>query len=67
MTSAVFPQLFLPALVALEPGAREEIERNVRAGIERLRGFQLPTGAFAYWPGGFATAALDARGSWATN
>ena len=60
VTSAVFPQLFLPALVALEPGAREEIERNVRAGIERLRGFQLPTGAFA-------TAALDARGSWATN
>ena len=51
-TSAVFPQLFLPNLVSLEPAQREELEGNVRAGIRRLGGFQLPSGGFSYWPGG---------------
>jgi hypothetical protein len=67
VTSAVFPQLYLPSLVRLEPGAREAIERNVEQGIERLRGFQVPSGAFVYWPGGFVGGAYNARDSWVSN
>lgn len=68
ITSAVFPQLYLPSLVRLEPSARDSIQQNVRAGIERLRGFQVPTGGFVYWPGGFVVGgAFDGRNSWATN
>jgi uncharacterized protein YfaS (alpha-2-macroglobulin family) len=68
VTSAVFPQLYLPSLVRLERGAREAIERNVRTGIDRLRGFQNPTGAFVYWPGGFAGGGpFGVEDSWITN
>lgn len=68
VTSAVFPQLYLPSLVELDPEARQVLERNVQAGIERLRGFQIPTGAFVYWPGGmFMEGAFDGRNSWVTN
>jgi uncharacterized protein YfaS (alpha-2-macroglobulin family) len=51
-TSSVFPQLFLPSLAQLDDNERRRTEANVRAGIERLRGFQLYNGAFSYWPGG---------------
>lgn len=68
LTSAAFPQVFLPALVRLEDARKKEIEGNVHAAIDRLRGFQHPNGAFAYWPGGFVTAAgFDARNAWSTN
>lgn len=68
VTSSVFPQLYLPALVKLEDARKKEIETNVQAGIERLRGFQQPNGAFAYWPGGFvAGGQFDARNAWSTN
>jgi alpha-2-macroglobulin len=68
VTSSVFPQLYLPALVKLEDARRKEVESNVRAGIDRLRGFQVPNGAFAYWPGGFISGAqFDARNAWSTN
>ncbi len=50
-TSGAFPQIYLPAMVKLDKEARAETERNVQAGIERLRLFQRPDGAFAYWPG----------------
>lgn len=66
-TSSVFPQLYLPALVKLENTRRTQVEANVRAGIQRLRGFQLPSGAFTYWPGGFSGGLNDARGGWTTN
>lgn len=60
-TSAVFPQLYLPTLVQLDPEARRGLDRNVQAGIERLRQFQRPDGGFAYWPG------APASDSWGTN
>ncbi len=50
-TSAVFPQLFLPSLAKLDDDSKRRTEANVRAGIERLRSFQLGNGAFSYWPG----------------
>jgi hypothetical protein len=68
LTSAAFPQLFLPSLLKLEESRKKEIEQNVNAAIERLRGFQQPNGAFAYWPGGFGAAnSFDTRDAWSTN
>ncbi|MEZ5475850.1 MAG: MG2 domain-containing protein [Steroidobacteraceae bacterium] len=67
VTSGAFPQLFLPALVALDPQRRAAIERNVQTAIDRLRGFQQPNGGFSYWPGGFTSAAdLQWRDDWST-
>ncbi len=61
ITSAVFPQLYLPALVTLDGPARQELDRNVQAGIERLRQYQRADGAFAYWPG------ADGAHDWSSN
>jgi len=55
VTSGAFPQVYLPALLNLDARRRAEAENNVRAGIQRLRGFQQPNGGFVYWPGGWAT------------
>src|SRR5690606_13533972 len=52
VTSAAFPQLFLPALVDMEEVDRNRAEANVRAAIERMPRFQHADGAFTYWPGG---------------
>jgi alpha-2-macroglobulin len=66
-TSGAFPQVYLPALLRLEPRRRAEVENNVRAGIARLRGFQQPNGGFVYWPGGWATDyGLGWRDDWGT-
>ena len=68
-TSAVFPQLYLSSLVKLEPQRQQQIEDNIRNGIERLRWFQLANGGFSYWPGasgGFATGSLEGYGLWAS-
>lgn len=67
VTSAAFPQLYLPALLKLEDARKKEIETNVQAAIERLRGFQQPDGAFAYWPGGFVTGGFDTRSAWSSS
>ena len=64
-TSAAFAQLNLPLLTKLDDARRTEIERNVQSGIERLRRFQVPTGGFVYWPGGFWV--VDTRNNWSTN
>ena len=50
-TSAVFPQLYLKNLVNLSDTQQQEIEHNVKTGVERLRGFQRGDGGFSYWPG----------------
>jgi hypothetical protein len=65
MTSAVFPQLYLPSLTKLDETRREAIERNIQTGIDRLRGFQTPMGSFVYWPGGFWVA--NTSNNWATS
>jgi uncharacterized protein YfaS (alpha-2-macroglobulin family) len=50
-TSAVFPQLYLKAFLKKSPEDEKRIDQNINAGIKRLRSFQLPSGAFSYWPG----------------
>ncbi len=49
--SSVFPQLVLNNLVELNDRRKAEIDRNVRAGIEKMKNFQCPDGGFSYWPG----------------
>lgn len=66
ITSSVFPQLYLPTLLKLEDARKNEIQRNVEAGIHRLSGFQLPNGGFTYWPGGFYSPNESLRENWAT-
>jgi len=68
-TSSVFPQLYLPVLMKLDDRSKQQVEDNIRAGIERLRWFQLGNGGFSYWPGGsggFATGSLEGYAVWAT-
>ena len=43
------------------PSRKTEIENNIRAGISRLKSFQIAGGGLTYWPGG--TYADD----WGTN
>ncbi len=50
-TSAVFPQLYLDQVKALSEDEKATTQRNVRAGIERLKLFVTREGGFAYWPG----------------
>lgn len=52
ITSAVFPQLFLKQLVELSDRRKAEIERNIRAVIERYKNYQQPDGGLSYWTGG---------------
>jgi len=51
-TSSVFPQLFLADLADLSVARKNEIENNIRAGINRLKLFQIAGGGLTYWPGG---------------
>ncbi|WP_256005895.1 alpha-2-macroglobulin family protein [Pedobacter deserti] len=51
VTSSVFPQLYLSALTRMTEQQKANTERNIKAGIARLRGFQSPDGGLAYWPG----------------
>jgi alpha-2-macroglobulin len=51
-TSTLFPQFFLPGLIKLSEAEKAEVDKNVKGGIDRLRGFQAGSGGFNYWPGG---------------
>lgn len=51
-TSGAFPQLYVDVLTPLSDKQKAEIDRNVKAGIEKLRNFQQAGGGFSYWPGG---------------
>ncbi len=51
-TSSVFPQLFLADMIELTKQKKSDIDRNVKAGIKRLQGFQIFNGGLSYWPGG---------------
>jgi len=50
-TSSAFPQLYLDQLLDLTPRQKAESERNIKATIDRLNGFQLTDGGLSYWPG----------------
>ena len=50
-TSAVFAQLYLNKLMSLPTDKKSQVQKNVEAGITRLKSFQLGSGGFSYWPG----------------
>ncbi|MCV9388437.1 alpha-2-macroglobulin family protein [Reichenbachiella ulvae] len=50
-TSSVFAQLYLGEITSLSENTKSEIERNIKAAIDRLRTFQTINGGFSYWPG----------------
>jgi alpha-2-macroglobulin len=50
-TSSVFPQLFLNDILEINQKQKDDIEKNIKAGIQRLQSFQLSNGGFSYWPG----------------
>lgn len=50
-TSSVFPQLYLADLMDLSSAKKSATETNIKAGIERLKLFQLSSGGISYWPG----------------
>jgi uncharacterized protein YfaS (alpha-2-macroglobulin family) len=50
--SSVFPQLYLSQIKALTEGEKITIERNIKAGIDRMKLFVTREGGFSYWPGG---------------
>lgn len=60
-TSSVFPQLYLSNLLDISPAKKSIIENNIKAGIQRLKLFQQPSGAMSYWPG------ESEENEWATN
>ncbi|MCL2382326.1 MAG: MG2 domain-containing protein [Treponema sp.] len=57
MTSRLLPQLYLDRILDLDDTRRAQIRTNVTSGIERMTGFQVPSGGFSLWQGG--TAAHD--------
>ncbi len=50
-TSSVFPQLFVDDVMDLNNDFKIELDKNIKAGIDRLKLFQTAEGGFAYWPG----------------
>lgn len=50
-TSAVFPQLYLTDIMDLDAVRKQDIQRNVTAGIQKLGNFQVANGGFSYWQG----------------
>lgn len=61
ITSGIFPQLMIDRLIILSDQQRREVESNIKAAIDRFRGYQLTEGGFGYWPG-----AREAE-EWSTN
>ena len=51
-TSSVFPQLYLSKVKMMTDAEKATIQKNINAGIERIKLFQRSDGGFAYWPGG---------------
>ncbi|MBN2535141.1 MAG: hypothetical protein JXB88_19825 [Spirochaetales bacterium] len=49
--SSVFPQVYLDEIVDLSPAQTAEIEKNIKAGIDKLKSFRTSSGGFGYWPG----------------
>lgn len=49
ITSAAFPQLFLPQLMDMDDSRKAEIENNIKACLARLKNYQIANGGFTYW------------------
>ncbi len=52
-TSSVFPQLYLSDLMNVSTELKNKIETNIKAGILRLKSFQVSGGGLSYWPGNY--------------
>jgi uncharacterized protein YfaS (alpha-2-macroglobulin family) len=50
-TSSVFPQLYLDQVKQLTEAEKAVIQKNIKAGIDRLKLFVTRDGGFSYWPG----------------
>ena len=50
-TSGVFPQLYLGDILDVTQDQQLHMEENVKAGINRIKGFQTSDGGLSYWPG----------------
>jgi uncharacterized protein YfaS (alpha-2-macroglobulin family) len=51
VTSAAFAQLYLPDIMELDEKTKNAVDKNLKAGINKLRTFQISGGGFSYWPG----------------
>lgn len=51
-TSAVFPQLYLSAVMEVKPEMKDKTQKNIEAALNRYISFQTAEGGFSYWPGG---------------
>ncbi len=51
-TSSGFPQLYLNDIFDITFDKKQEIEKNIKATIQKLGDFQLPNGGLSYWRGG---------------
>jgi len=60
-TSAVFPQLGLNRLMELSDNSKNEIEKNIKDGIYRIKSFQNTDGGLGYWQG------EQSNDEWGTN
>jgi uncharacterized protein YfaS (alpha-2-macroglobulin family) len=50
-TSSVFPQLYLADVFDITFDKKQQIEKNIKAAIQRLGDFQGTDGGLSYWPG----------------
>lgn len=50
-TSSGFPQLYVDKLMELTEDQQRTVSTNITATINRLKNFQMSSGAFTYWPG----------------
>ncbi len=51
VVSAAFPQIVMSSLSEMNSAQVEELNKNVKLAIEKLRRFQSSAGYFNYWPG----------------
>ena len=52
ITSSAFPQLFLSDMIPLTTDEQKRIQTNVQAALNKLKNYQMPSGALSYWQNG---------------
>ncbi|WP_255402294.1 alpha-2-macroglobulin [Tenacibaculum sp. SG-28] len=50
-TSSAFPQLYFTDLFSLSKSKKADIDRNIKATVQRISNFQLSSGGLSYWQG----------------
>ncbi len=60
-TSSAFPQLFVGQFLELKDEMKADIDKNVKAAINKLQKFQTSSGGFLYWTG------ANGADNWATS